>query len=62
MERGLVVVCEAGPGLAGWLANDGVRLMPRDLEEWVGFHRLFCGFLDEEGVPYEVLPAEIGGR
>lgn len=59
MRNGAVVVCEAGPAAAAWLTDDGVRLMPVDLDEWVGFHRLFCEFLDREGVGYAVLPAEL---
>jgi predicted ATPase len=61
MREGVVVVCEAGPAVAGWLSDDGVRLMPGDLEEWVGFHRVFCEFLEGEGVRYEVLGAEVSG-
>jgi predicted ATPase len=60
MREAVVVVCEAGEGVAGWLRDDGVRLMPEDLGEWVGFHGLFCGFLEGEGVRYEVLSAGVG--
>jgi hypothetical protein len=52
MREAVVVVCEAGEGVAGWLRDDGVRLMPEDLGEWVGFHGLFCGFLGGEGGVY----------
>ncbi|KAK4153030.1 hypothetical protein C8A00DRAFT_15743, partial [Chaetomidium leptoderma] len=62
MRRAVVVVCEAGAGVEGWLTDDGVRLMPEDLGEWVGFHDVFCEFLEAEGVPYEVLPAGVGGH
>ncbi|GAB1319469.1 hypothetical protein MFIFM68171_09679 [Madurella fahalii] len=62
MQRSLVVVCEAGAEAAGWLTDDGVRLMPEDLDEWVGFHGTFCGFLEGEGVRFEVLPAGVTGR
>lgn len=61
MREAVVVVCEAGEGVEGWLRDDGVRLMPVDLGEWVGFHGLFCGFLEGEGVRFEVLSAEVGG-
>ncbi|KAF4628610.1 hypothetical protein G7Y89_g9546 [Cudoniella acicularis] len=53
LRKSLVIVCEAG---ADWLTDDGVRLMPEDREDWVGFHQLFCRFLDEWDVKYEVLP------
>ncbi|KAL2177637.1 AAA domain-containing protein [Thermothelomyces heterothallicus CBS 202.75] len=59
MRQSVVIICEAGKGVAGWLKDDGVRLMPVDLEEWVGFHRGFCEFLDGEGVRYEVLTADV---
>ncbi|KAK3294347.1 uncharacterized protein B0H64DRAFT_433528 [Chaetomium fimeti] len=62
MRASLVVVCEAGLAAAGWLRDDGVRLMPEDVEEWVGFHGVFCRFLEAEGVPYEVLDARVGGH
>ncbi|KAL2164902.1 hypothetical protein VTH06DRAFT_198 [Thermothelomyces fergusii] len=62
MRQSVVVICEVGTGVAGWLKDDGVRLMPVDLEEWTGFHRTFCEFLDGEGVPYEVLSADIGAH
>lgn len=32
MKNGLVVICEAG---CIWLVDDGTRLMPRDLEDWM---------------------------
>jgi predicted ATPase len=38
LEGGLIVVCEAG---CRWLVDDGVRLMPLDQDEWMGFHVLF---------------------
>jgi nicotinamide riboside kinase len=56
MRNGLVVVCEAG---ADWLADDGVRLMPNDRDDWVGFHRFFCNRLEEWGIGYEVLGHQI---
>lgn len=62
MQRSLVVVCEAGPEAAGWLADDGVRMMPENVEEWTGFHEMFCRFLEGEGVGFEVLPAGVAGH
>ncbi|KAK4144579.1 AAA domain-containing protein [Dichotomopilus funicola] len=62
MRASVVVVCEASGVAAGWLTDDGVRLMPRDLGEWVGFHEMFCEFLKGQGIGYHVLKAEIGGH
>jgi predicted ATPase len=53
MRQSLVVLCEAG---AYWLCDDGVRLMPENKDEWMGFHDTFRAFLDEMSVGYEVLP------
>jgi nicotinamide riboside kinase len=56
LETGLIVVCEAG---CRWLVDDGVRLMPLDQDEWIGFHVLFCSVLDRLELPYIVLPAQV---
>ncbi|KAI5866154.1 AAA domain-containing protein [Durotheca rogersii] len=56
MGKSLIVVCE--PGL-GWLRDDGVRLMPKDLADWTHFHDLFCGYLEEMGLEYQTLPHDI---
>ncbi|KAK3994423.1 AAA domain-containing protein [Cladorrhinum sp. PSN332] len=60
MKNGVVVVCEANKDAASWLHDDGVRLMPKDILDWMGFHRLFCWFLDSQGIEYVVLPPSIG--
>ncbi|KAL7622346.1 hypothetical protein AAE478_007850 [Parahypoxylon ruwenzoriense] len=56
MGRSLIIVCEPG---SGWLKDDGVRLMPEDMEDWVQFHKMFCSTLDEMGLQYETLPHEM---
>lgn len=56
ISASLVIVCEAG---MGWLQDDGVRLIPEDREDWIRLHELFCGMLDEAGLPYDVLPSNI---
>ena len=56
MKNGLVVLCEAG---CEWLVDDGIRLMPKDKEDWIQMHRLFCGLLDEVGLKYVVLPTGV---
>lgn len=55
MKDSLVIVCEAG---ADWLTSDGVRLMPKDREDWIAFHALFCRCLEEIKMEHEVLPCE----
>lgn len=62
MRRSVVVVCEGGEAMRSWLDDDGVRLMPRDVKDWVEFHNLFCGFLDSQEIRYAVLPAETSGH
>ncbi|GAP83629.1 putative P-loop containing nucleoside triphosphate hydrolase [Rosellinia necatrix] len=57
MARSLVVVCEAG-GI-DWLVDDGVRLMPLDAAEWAQLHAEFCRVLDDAGIAYHVVPAEM---
>ncbi|KAK4216878.1 AAA domain-containing protein [Rhypophila decipiens] len=53
LAQSLIVVCEAG---MEWLIDDGVRLMPKNMDEWITFHRLFCQFLDKQSLRYVVLP------
>jgi nicotinamide riboside kinase len=52
MTKSLVVVCEAGK----WLVDDGVRLMPEHKQDWIQFHAMFCTFLDEVGLRYQLVP------
>ncbi|KAH7016161.1 AAA domain-containing protein [Microdochium trichocladiopsis] len=56
MAASLVILCE--PNI-DWLMSDGVRLMPRDEEEWLLTHKLFCDVLDEVGLSFIVLPKEM---
>lgn len=56
MGKSLVVVGETG---AEWLVDDGVVLMPQSREEWAQSHELFCGYLEELGLVYEVLPRNV---
>ncbi|KAK4221409.1 AAA domain-containing protein [Podospora fimiseda] len=60
MKKGVLIVCEASEEAASWLHNDGVRLMPKDISDWVAFHTLFCDFLDKHGIEHVVLPPSIG--
>lgn len=55
MANSLIVLCEAG----NWLEDDGVRLMPDHKEDWVNFHDMFCTFLDEVGLQYQLVPSSM---
>lgn len=57
MRRALVVMCE--PGVEAWLVDDGGRLMPMDMDEWVGYHAAFVEVLQEEDVGFVVVGKEI---
>lgn len=59
MRASLVIVCEAAEAARSWIVNDGVRLIPSDVHDWVGFHKRFCAFLSEQGIDYVVLPVAI---
>jgi hypothetical protein len=58
METSLIFVCEPG---ANWLVDDGLRLMPRDREDWDGIHRDFCQVLEQVGLRYEIIPCKMLG-
>ncbi|EKG19859.1 hypothetical protein MPH_02861 [Macrophomina phaseolina MS6] len=51
MRSSVVVLCSPE---AKFLKDDGVRLMPRDVQEWEDLHKAFCNVLDENGIPYLV--------
>jgi hypothetical protein len=57
-----VVLCEAG---CRWLVDDGVRLMPVDMEEWTRIDAAFRDLLQKRGIGYSVISkdmADIGTR
>ena len=56
MRAGLVVVCEPG---GQWLIDDGIRLMPKDHDEWFQLHVHFLALLDGIGMAYMVLPSSV---
>ncbi|KAH6670143.1 AAA domain-containing protein [Halenospora varia] len=58
MKKSVVIVCEAG---VDWLTDDGVRLMPESREDWIGFHQLFCSYLEDWDLGYEVLRCDVTG-
>ena len=56
MRTGLVFICEAGNR---WLFDDGVRLMPKDQEEWMSFHQIFCDTLRELDIEFAIVSREM---
>lgn len=58
-QRSLLLVCEAG---VKWLVDDGTRLMPKDNEEWMQFHKTFCAVLAEAKIEFVVVPNSINSR
>jgi nicotinamide riboside kinase len=56
MAESVVIVCEP---VVDWLQDDGVRLLPKDNEEWIQIHSRFCTLLEEEGIGYSVLGSDI---
>jgi nicotinamide riboside kinase len=56
MKNGLVILCEAG---GHWLEDDGLRLMPEDLDEWLRVDASFRDLLEARGIEYSVMSKEI---
>lgn len=56
MRSARILVCEPVPA---WLHDDGVRLMPIDIEELNSLHHLFCEILRELGMEFVVVPKEV---
>ena len=62
MMCAVVVVWEP---VEDWLFDDGIRLMPQNLDEWMQLHDTFRRLLKDHGIAFEVLPAtlrSLGGR
>ncbi|KAI9736799.1 MAG: hypothetical protein M1834_001003, partial [Cirrosporium novae-zelandiae] len=58
MVKALVIMCE--PGM-DWLDDDGERLMPLDMDEWMEMSSHFCLLLEKSGINYVVLPSRVTG-
>jgi nicotinamide riboside kinase len=56
MKKSIVILCEAGNH---WLIDDGIRLMPNDMEEWAHVDKTFRGLLEWRGISYSVIPKHI---
>ena len=53
----LRILCGGVP----WLFDDGIRVMPDDVSDWIKFHDLFCKMLNEAGVEYYLIPKTMLG-
>ncbi len=56
MKAGIVVLCEAG---CRWLEDDGVRMMPRDMEEWMSIDAMFRELLQARGIGFCVISRDV---
>ncbi|KAL7915941.1 AAA domain-containing protein [Trichoderma velutinum] len=56
MSQSLVFVCET---VEDWLVSDGVRLMPRDIEDWMEYDDEFCRMLESAGIQYQIIPRSV---
>jgi predicted ATPase len=56
MRSARILVCEPG---GAWLRDDGVRLMPIDVDEWNSLHLSFCESLQELDIGFTVVPKEM---
>ena len=56
LKQAKVFICEPG---TPWLTDDGTRLMPVDLDEWMLVHSSFCDLLAALNIPYTTVPKEL---
>jgi nicotinamide riboside kinase len=56
MKKGIVILCEAG---CRWLTDDGVRLMPKDVEDWMRVDVAFRDLLKTRGIRFSILSKDV---
>lgn len=56
MKAGVVILCEAG---CSWLVDDGTRLMPNNLDDWMLVDSTFRKLLAVRGIDYIVCPKDL---
>jgi nicotinamide riboside kinase len=56
MKDSIVILCEAG---CHWLVDDGIRLMPKNVEEWVRVDAAFRDLLEKRGIGFSIMPKEM---
>ena len=58
MKQSVVILCEAG---CSWLTDDGTRLMPTGMEEWMRIDKAFRDQLAARDIDYDVVPKDLLG-
>ncbi|TID15665.1 AAA domain-containing protein [Venturia nashicola] len=56
MQSARILVCEP---VSAWLHDDGIRLMPINIDELNSLHQSFCQLLRELGMKFTVVPKEM---
>ena len=56
MKKGIVILCEAG---CRWLQDDGVRLMPKNIEDWMRLDVAFRDLLKARGIGFFILSKDV---
>jgi nicotinamide riboside kinase len=56
MKHGLVILCEAG---SSWLTDDGTRLMPKDMEDWLLVNSAFRSVLGTLAIESILIPKDV---
>jgi nicotinamide riboside kinase len=56
MKEAIVILCEAG---CHWLTDDGMRLMPTDVEDWGRVDGAFRDLLKARGIGYSVISKDL---
>ncbi|KAF2026560.1 hypothetical protein EK21DRAFT_115709 [Setomelanomma holmii] len=56
MKEGIVILCEAG---CHWLTDDGVRLMPKNVEEWTRMETAFRDLLAARGIGFSTVSRDM---
>jgi hypothetical protein len=56
MQKSLVFVC---PQHKEWSTDDGTRLTANSWEEWYSVHLTFARILQENNIPFYVIPMEL---
>jgi nicotinamide riboside kinase len=56
MKSGLVILCEAG---CTWLVDDGTRLMPKNMEDWMRVNSAFHEVLETLAIEKVMMPKSV---